>query len=105
VVPAVVPAVEVTNPNYAQVGTANIPVDNATKLTFSIPIEISVSTPLKQPANPLEQPTTPVPAPTSPSAAAPASEKGTIGFQYAAARNNAPDAPGDQAAPAEPAPQ
>lgn len=66
-----------------------------------------MSTPLQQPANPLEQSASTAPAPTNPTAAAaaPASEKSVIGFQYAASRDDAPDTPNDQAAPAEAAPR
>ncbi|GAB2865624.1 hypothetical protein GCM10027044_28370 [Hymenobacter ruber] len=96
---AAIPATEVTALNHLEVGTAAA--EAATRLTFSIPIEISVSTPLQHPANSLEQPTN-----VAPTAApeVPAPEKGAIGFQYAAARDDEPDTPNDQVAPAEPAP-
>ena len=87
-IPAAGPAAEVSQPSYG-VAPQTPPANDPNKLTFSIPIEISVSTSphmAPQPAN-----CAPAPSPNE----APASEKGVIGFQYAANRGNAPTTPSE----------
>ena len=90
---AVAAAAQNPQPNYAAVAnvSSSTPSDNPTKMTFSIPIEITVSIPL-QPNSTMAQPTNDTPAPATPTENQNA-ERTVIGFQSAAGRSGANDNP------------